>query len=219
VLPFGRDATPHGEGGRLCLAAVNTVLWRRSGEPIDRLGGYPDLLRYVARAGWLDRFGPDLETTAVQHPRRAEAAFRRAVELREALFRLFSAVAAGGEPAAADLAALNGPLAAGLGRLAILPHALPGNRYAASWPGGGAELDLPAWQVAVSAGDLLTGTELDRVKQCPGDRCGWLFYDESRNRSRRWCDSRECGNRERVRAHYHRRHPANARAADQLAAE
>jgi predicted RNA-binding Zn ribbon-like protein len=209
MLPFGSDATPHHEGGRLCLAAVNTVLWRRGAEPVDRLRGYADLVRYVARAGWLDRFTPGLEATAAAHPQRADAAFRRAVDLREALFGLFSRVVAGHEPAAADLAVLNDQLAAGLGRLAILPHALPGNRYAASWPGGGTELDLPAWQIAASAGALLTGPELDRVKQCPGERCGWLFVDQSRNRSRRWCDSRECGNRERVRAHYHRRHPAN----------
>jgi predicted RNA-binding Zn ribbon-like protein len=210
MLSLGTDATPHDEGGRLCLAAVNTVLWRRSADPTDRLTDYAALVRYVARAGWLDRFEPELLATAAEHPPRAAAAVRRAIDLREALYRLFGEVTAAREPALPDLAILNGLLGHGLSRLAVLPHALPGNRYAASWPGGGAELDLPTWQIAVSAGALLTGPELDRVKQCPGDRCGWLFVDESRNRSRRWCDSRECGNRERVRAHYQRRHPANS---------
>jgi predicted RNA-binding Zn ribbon-like protein len=30
---------------------------------------------------------------------------------------------------------------------------------------------------------------------CRADDCGWLFVDASRNRSRRWCDMSECGNR------------------------
>jgi predicted RNA-binding Zn ribbon-like protein len=50
----------------------------------------------------------------------------------------------------------------------------------------------------------MTSPDLKRLKQCPGRSCGWVFLDDSRNQSRRWCDSRECGNRERVRAHYQR---------------
>jgi predicted RNA-binding Zn ribbon-like protein len=205
MLPIGPDATPHEDGGRLCLAAVNTVLWRRSDAPVDRIGGYPELVRLVERAGWLGStadLAADLAAGAEAQPAAARKALARAIELREALFSLFSAVAAGQRPAAAHLETLNGALAEGLGRLAVLP--LPGSRaFGAGWQDRTA-LDLPRWQIAASAGLLLTSAERDRVKQCPGDRCGWVFVDASRNRSRRWCDSRECGNRERVRAHYER---------------
>jgi predicted RNA-binding Zn ribbon-like protein len=205
VLPIGPDATPHEDGGRLCLAAVNTVLWRRSDAPVDRIGGYPELLRLVGRAGWLGsapELAAELAAAAEAHPAAARRALARAVELREALFPLFSAVAAGQRPDAAHLEMLNEALAESLGRLAVLP--LPGSRaFVAGWQECTA-LDLPRWQIAASAGLLLTSAERDRVKQCPGDRCGWVFVDASRNRSRRWCDSRECGNRERVRAHYER---------------
>jgi predicted RNA-binding Zn ribbon-like protein len=51
---------------------------------------------------------------------------------------------------------------------------------------------------------LLTSAEITRVKQCPGRTCGWVFLDSTRNRSRRWCNSAECGNRSRVQAHYAR---------------
>jgi predicted RNA-binding Zn ribbon-like protein len=43
-----------------------------------------------------------------------------------------------------------------------------------------------------------------RLKACPGRRCGWVFYDRSRNQSARWCATRICGDQERARAYYQR---------------
>jgi len=51
----------------------------------------------------------------------------------------------------------------------------------------------------------LTSEELDRVRECADDRgCGYLFMDTSRNRSRKWCDMRGCGNRAKAQRHYRR---------------
>jgi predicted RNA-binding Zn ribbon-like protein len=47
------------------------------------------------------------------------------------------------------------------------------------------------------------------VRECGGDHCGWLFLDETKNRSRRWCEMSVCGNRAKARRHYDR----NRRAA------
>jgi predicted RNA-binding Zn ribbon-like protein len=44
-----------------------------------------------------------------------------------------------------------------------------------------------------------------RLKVCPGDDCGWAFYDHSRNRTGRWCSMSVCGGRAKARAHYRRR--------------
>lgn len=197
MLPIGTDATPHGAGGRLCLAMVNTVAWRRSAEPIDRIESYDDLVAYVARAGSVDAGALIAEADA--HPRTAKLALERAIELRESLFGVFSAVTAG---RTADLDVLNEVLAEAMQQSELVAE--PGG-VRARWRNQ-ADLDLPRWQIAASAAVVLTGTDVDRLKQCPGDSCGWVFLDESRNRSRRWCDSRECGNRERVRAHYRRTH-------------
>jgi predicted RNA-binding Zn ribbon-like protein len=49
-----------------------------------------------------------------------------------------------------------------------------------------------------------------RLKVCPGDDCGWAFYDGSRNRSGRWCSMSVCGGRAKARSHYHRRRSAEA---------
>jgi predicted RNA-binding Zn ribbon-like protein len=43
-----------------------------------------------------------------------------------------------------------------------------------------------------------------RLKSCPGEHCGWAFYDHSRNNSSRWCSMAVCGGRTKARAHYRR---------------
>ncbi len=74
----------------------------------------------------------------------------------------------------------------------------------------GTELDFAAnvglhQKIALSAVALLTTPrDLGRLKLCPGDRCAWLFLDESRNGRRRWCAMETCGNRAKARRHYAR---------------
>lgn len=58
--------------------------------------------------------------------------------------------------------------------------------------------------VLTSYGRLLESGHVDRVRRCANPHCTWLFYDESRNASRRWCDPRVCGNLHGVRAHRER---------------
>jgi predicted RNA-binding Zn ribbon-like protein len=67
------------------------------------------------------------------------------------------------------------------------------------WPGD------PLAPVAHSAWTLLTDPHRPPVRVCAGRGCGWLFLDETRNASRRWCSSDDCGRRERVRRHRARR--------------
>jgi predicted RNA-binding Zn ribbon-like protein len=68
----------------------------------------------------------------------------------------------------------------------------------------GAGLDRALGQVlAITAAAMLDGT-WRRLKVCPGDHCGWAFYDHSRNQTGRWCSMSVCGGRAKARAHYHR---------------
>jgi predicted RNA-binding Zn ribbon-like protein len=50
-----------------------------------------------------------------------------------------------------------------------------------------------------------------RMKACPGEHCGWVFYDHSRNNSGRWCSMAVCGGRTKARAHYRRQRNTSAR--------
>ncbi len=43
-----------------------------------------------------------------------------------------------------------------------------------------------------------------RLKSCPGHRCGWAFYDRSGSGRSRWCDMQLCGARAKMRAYRHR---------------
>ena len=56
-------------------------------------------------------------------------------------------------------------------------------------------------RVLASTHNLVRGGVWERLKICPDDDCAWAFYDESRNRSRRWCSMNVCGNRRKVRAY------------------
>jgi len=64
---------------------------------------------------------------------------------------------------------------------------------------GGDDLERPLWEIAHSAADLLTSGDQERVKECASTTCEWVFLDKSRNRSRRWCDMSDCGNRAKAR--------------------
>jgi predicted RNA-binding Zn ribbon-like protein len=71
-------------------------------------------------------------------------------------------------------------------------------------PVGSSELDRALGSLlAILARAMVDGSWL-RLKVCPGRHCGWVFYDQSRNNSGRWCSMSVCGGREKARAHYHR---------------
>lgn len=74
------------------------------------------------------------------------------------------------------------------------------------------------WPVARSAADLLVSPDLARVRKCAGPTCDWPFVDMSRNRSRRWCDMRECGNRAKARRYSVRHRSGRAGTAGEDAA-
>jgi predicted RNA-binding Zn ribbon-like protein len=122
--------------------------------------------------------------------------------LREAVYRIFSAVAGSRSPQPADLAILNATLAAALASLRIVTM---GNGFIWVWGGGEEALDRVVWPVALSAAGLLTSGERRAVRECAATNCAWLFLDTTRNRSRRWCDMKVCGNRAKARRHYERK--------------
>jgi predicted RNA-binding Zn ribbon-like protein len=198
-------------GGVVCLDFVNTVGWRLTDYPSEYLRSYEDLLDWGSQAGLLAlEQTEDLSRQATLDPDGARETLSRALVLREAIHRAISAAIAGESQDESDLSALNRELSIALSRLRVMPA---GGAYSWGWDrsgdDGGTRLDGPLWPLSRSAAELLTSPKLGRVKVCAGEGCGWVFADESRNGSRRWCDSRDCGNRERVR-----RHLARKRASD-----
>jgi len=189
-------------GKALCLDFCNTVGGKRGGLARENLHSYLDFLSWSQQAGLVNKQQSlALAQKATGKPAEAAAILERAVELREALYRVFLAVAKGKTAANADLATLNRELAQNQGRLRVA-CLKSSDAFSWEWTGSGEALDHPLGPLARSAADLLTaGQELSQVRQCCGDNCGWLFIDSSKNHSRRWCDMRDCGNRAKVRRH------------------
>jgi predicted RNA-binding Zn ribbon-like protein len=197
-------------GGLLCLDFVNTVGWRLTDRPSEYLRSYEDLLSWGRQAGLLVPEETEaLSRQAMLDPEGAQETLSRALALREAIHRAISAVIVGETQDESELSAFNRELSIALSRLRVMPA---GGTYGWDWSGadGGPPLDSPLWPVARSAAELLTSTKLGKVKVCAGKGCGWVFLDESRNGSRRWCDSRDCGNRERVRRHLTRKRASDS---------
>ena len=67
------------------------------------------------------------------------------------------------------------------------------------------------WKVARSFAEMLATQDMSRLKTCANDDCGWAFYDQSKNKTRRWCDDKVCGNIMKVRRFRARRKPEPAR--------
>jgi predicted RNA-binding Zn ribbon-like protein len=213
--------------GRLSLGFANTADWHASDHPVESLTSYSDLVAWGQHVGILtDHQAQRLLKEATRRPEGANAVLERAIALREAIYRIFSAISHGRPPQAADLATFNAELSGALAQSRIvstLRQPFDGARdkaqdnavggFAWDWAGAEDALDQMLWPVVHDAAGLLTSEELDRVGQCADDRCGWLFLDTSRNRSRRWCSMEDCGNRAKARRHYERKRAVRKRKA------
>jgi predicted RNA-binding Zn ribbon-like protein len=190
-------------GGRLCLDFVNTGA---SGTDTDYLGTYSDLVAWSRHVGVLEEEEAGrLLREGARLPVEAAAVLERALGLREAIYRIFTRLIRGQRPQAADIEVLNRELSRATARRRIVPA---GEGFDWTWSAE-QELDRMLWPVVESAAELLTTEDLDRVHECAGESCGWLFLDVSKNRSRRWCDMQSCGNRAKVRRHYERKRRAS----------
>ncbi len=207
----GQDpAFPRLLGERLCLDFANTIESPRH-NPEEFLHAYADLARWGHHAGILTEPGvTHLLTDAARRPTDAAAVFARALTLRSAITQTFRAIARGESPAASDLDHLRLTYAGAITHARFAPAE---TSFSWSWDEDAA-LDGPLWPIAHSAIALLTSGDLTRVKECPGaNDCGWLFYDTSKNGSRRWCSMEGCGSRVKMRRLY-----ARSRTAPNVAA-
>lgn len=181
--------------GVLALDFANTLDGRYDPQQHDRLGDYHALLVFSQLAGTLDDTGVDrLATLAATNPDTADLQLHDARALREAIFGVFAAVAAGEDPANDDLDALNRFHQRAMSQGRVVPVS---DGFDWAWEDSD-DLDRPLWPLVKSAVDLLLTGDQRRLRECAADDCGWLFYDTSRNQSRRWCSMQSCGNRAKV---------------------
>jgi predicted RNA-binding Zn ribbon-like protein len=199
-------ATMVGATDRLCLDLVNTdsQARQRSGRE-DLLPDYGQLVRWARHEDLLtDAQARDLLAAAASRPEEASAAHARVIVLRRALHGLLSAAAQQEPPPVPALDVLNGELATTAVPARLVPT---GAGLRREWLDPTETLAWLLGPITRSAADLLTAPALGRLKQCPGSpgrTCGFLFLDQTKNHSRRWCSSSTCGNRTRLHRHYAR---------------
>ncbi|WP_307393917.1 CGNR zinc finger domain-containing protein [Bacillus horti] len=64
-------------------------------------------------------------------------------------------------------------------------------------------------QIIASFVEALVEGQYKRIKICDNPDCRWVYYDTTKNRSKRFCDDKTCGNLMKVR-----RHRAQKKASD-----
>jgi predicted RNA-binding Zn ribbon-like protein len=186
-------------------------------EPVERIDYLAHVERAPGRLGLLQRFlntvAPEIHQEMLHSPQRLRAVLaelglvspatpvtgddlRRALELRDAVRAL--ALANNGARAAPDAERMVEQETAGALGIRFV-DGIP--RLVGTEPGVAGALATLAAIVAEAAA---LGT-WPRLKACPAEACGWIFYDRSRNRSGVWCDSAVCGNRAKTRAYRQRR--------------
>jgi predicted RNA-binding Zn ribbon-like protein len=165
------------------LAFVNTLSSRPTSAPVERLDSYQSLVawareQHLVSAAAAQRLGAQ----ARKHPHQAAAV-------------LASAIDAGRQPGGAVLETIGECLAGAYANARLVPH-----EGALQWVASAEDdLDRVLWEIGRAAGRLVVSPRLAKVRACAASDCGWWFVDDTKNRSRRWCDMKLCGNREKLR--------------------
>jgi predicted RNA-binding Zn ribbon-like protein len=172
--------------GNLALDFAGT-LKHRDTAPEDMLSSVTLLREWLAAAGLVD-----------SPPVVSEAEFARALEVREAVYRLALASVTGGRRSQDDIDVINAAAAAAPVTV-VLTHT--GVRREGT-------ADAIVATVARAAIVLLGGPDAARIRECEDPPCTRLFVDASRAGSRRWCEMSGCGNRTKA-AGFRARHSAS----------
>jgi predicted RNA-binding Zn ribbon-like protein len=160
------------------LKAGNVVEWLRHAKALP-----------VEEADWLGR-------RVAERADLAADLLAQAVALREAIHDIGAALGHRAKPPEAALASLSALHARCVAKAELAPGALS-CRWA--WSVRVSPVEAALGPIALAAVRLFTEGDFDRIRECGGHACGWLFYDRSKNNRRRWCEMEVCGNRAKQR--------------------
>ncbi|HEY8166385.1 MAG TPA: CGNR zinc finger domain-containing protein [Gemmatimonadaceae bacterium] len=188
-------------GNHPALDFHNTLAWPSPEGVNERFYSPQDLINWCRTAGILTT--PEaraLTRRAQRHAGEATRVLAEARRLRKILHDALSPIAHRKRVRERDLDRLNTEV-----RRALASFRLGESGRTITWANDPrAGLSVIVHRLAWSAAQLLTSQELARLSSCANERCGWLFLDESRNQSRRWCSMEECGSRAKARRYYRR---------------
>lgn len=196
-------------GCELALDFTNTSSGRGAPSHQEHLRGYADVVNWAEHAKVVTPEDADFVRTAIGgNARESHRLFVSAVETRELVWAVASAVA--------DARAVPEELRQKLtsAHAQHLSHAhmeVRDGAYIWAWSVRRSIASAILGPITLSALTLLMEKDLSRTKRCEGHECGWLFFDTTKNKTRRWCEMRVCGNRAKVRALRQRQRDVAAR--------
>jgi predicted RNA-binding Zn ribbon-like protein len=191
-------------GGSIALDFANTQSGLGTESHLNHLREPEHVTVWIEHAGGLSKEDAARLRDELS-PAQSTALYARAIALRSAIYDVGAAIAAGSAPAEAALASLSS-LHAGLLERADLAAAE--DRCFWRWSVATAPIEAALGPIALAAVELFTHGDFSRIKQCGGHACGWLFFDATKNKGRRWCEMEVCGNRAKQRRLHARRRGA-----------
>jgi len=190
-------------GGVLALDFTNTASGRETGRPFEHLRLPEDLVTWGEHAGAINSETAErCRNALLANAPDAEALLHHGFDLRDAIYRIAVAIVRGGTPSEGDLRKVKETARRAMAAAELAPA---GGGYALTFSDAPPETAILG-PIAWSAIQLVGKAPFDRLKQCTGDDCGWLFLDQSKNNSRRWCDMATCGNRTKGKRHRQSHH-------------
>ena len=182
-------------GNNLSLDFVNTVGYISSENPTENLNSFSDLIEWSKQGKLIsDDEAIVIFTKAKKNILESEKVFRRVLRLRKSVYDIFRSVISGEEIFDKDLTVFNRELSLAMSKAEIFCRE---GELIWDWKNDGIERIL--FLITRIAAQLLTSSDLEKLKCCSGENCGWLYYDTSKNKRRQWCDMRDCGNLAKAR--------------------
>jgi predicted RNA-binding Zn ribbon-like protein len=180
-------------GGELAFDLTNTSSGRGGPHWLEHLQTAAHVVDWARHAKVLTaRDAGALHRLLAADHRLAAALLGKMLKLRELIHAIGVAIAATAKAQRADMDALVRLHAECLAHARLVPT---GATFAWVWNPAASPVEAVLGPIALSALSVLTGADLTRIKRCPGDHCGWLFFDATKNKGRRWCEMEVCGNR------------------------
>jgi predicted RNA-binding Zn ribbon-like protein len=189
------------DGGILCLDFVNSVRNRFENPFYEFIITPDDWLLWSRRTQICDPSTEQkLDKYISENGDKAITELNRIIRVRETLYRIFRKTAQKEQPLIKDIRYFNKELTFSFRFLNLeINDSL---ETIPTWNYKKPDLIYLLLPILKSAYELLTSGLKDHIKECPN--CGWLYLDKTRNKSRRWCNMKTCGNTEKTKKYYYK---------------
>lgn len=187
------------DGGWLCLDFINTVGNRIVKPTRCYLPDNNEILKWAKRVNiFSSKEVSEIKGKNSEYPDMAEKDHKKVINMRETLYKMFSSIANDLSPSGSILKQFNKYLSETFDNLKVVVNK---NRVVTEdWRKENTGMHQFQSMIIKSAYELLKSDLLRALKQC--DKCGWLFLDRSKNRSRRWCSMETCGSSDKSQRYY-----------------